>query len=296
MKKILAMLLAISLVFAFVACGEEKSVEVNSLKPTDALKKYVVDVYTANGFSADATINYGDATETVKFSVIAPFDNSRMQYVYNGSVNNVAFVSEIVDGAKLNFFYHTDAEGNKVANWIDAKLIATNKDIKPYMLSKILVSDSAAFEEDSISMEFSGEGNMVFEGTALSSSMVMGYKDVYPVPEDGDKAAYDEEVKALKYVYTVENNELVSLTIDGTVNGKPFSVKAENFQAFEKGTALTVEGADSYAKDVTAAEIAEIKKQQEAEAKAAAEAAKAAEEAATKEAAAGSGAGTTDVE
>ena len=289
MKKILAMLLAVTLLFAFTACGDEASVEVNSLKPADALKKYVVDVYTANGFSADITVNYDGAKETVKYSVLAPFDNSRVQYVHNGSVSNVAFVSEVIDGAKLNFFYHTDAEGNKVATWIDAKKIATNADIKPYMLTKLLFANGAVFDGDALQMDFAGEGSMTFTGTNVSSSVVSGYKEIYPMPEDGDKDAYEDEIKALKYVYTVENNELTGVTVEGTVNGKAFSIKAENFVALEKGTTMAIEAADSYAKDVTAEEIAEIKKQQEAEAKAAEEAAKAAAEAATQEGAAGSG-------
>ena len=289
MKKILAMLLAVTLLFVFTACGDEASVEVNSLKPADALKKYVVDVYTANGFSADITVNYDGAEEVVKFSVLAPFDNSRVQYVYNGSVSDAAFVSEVINGAKLNFFYHTDAEGNKVATWIDAKKIATNADIKPYMLAKLLFANGAVFDGDALQMDFAGEGSMTFTGTNVSSSVVSGYKEIYPMPEDGDKGAYEDEIKALKYVYTVENSELAGVAVEGTVNGKAFSIKAENFVALEKGTNIAIEAADSYVKDVTAEEIAEIKKQQEAEAKAAEEAAKAAAEAATQEGAAGSG-------
>ena len=108
--------------------------------------------------------------------------------------------------------------------------------------------------------------------------------------EGADRAAYEAEVKAIKYVYTVEGGKLTSVAIEGSVNGAPLSIKAENFEALESGATLAIAEADSYVKDVTAEEIAEIKKQQEAEAKAAEEAKKAAEIAATQEAAAGSGA------
>lgn len=238
MKKILAMLLALSLIFAFAACEDEKSVEVNSLKPADALKKYVSSVYTENGFSMEATINYDGAEEVVNYSVIAPFDSARLQYVYN----DIACISEIDNGAKLTYFYHTDAEGKKVA-----QKLAANSQPKEYVLSSLIFSDGEIFTEEGLNMEFESAGNMTFTGTNLSSGIISAYKSVYPMPEDADSKAYTDEVKALEYVYAVEDGNL-TVTIEGTVNGKPLSIVATNFQVLEKGAQLTVADAASYEK------------------------------------------------
>ena len=127
-------------------------------------------------------------------------------------------------------------------------------------------------------------------GFLYELSQAIMAKEIFPMAEGADRAAYEAEVKAIKYVYTVEGGKLTSVAIEGSVNGAPLSIKAENFEALESGATLAIAEADSYVKDVTAEEIAEIKKQQEAEAKAAEEAKKAAEIAATQEAAAGSGA------
>ena len=264
MKKILAMLLAFSLVFAFTACGDDTSVEVNSLKPTEAFNTYVSNVYTEVGYSMDFSYEYDGVKKDVKYSAIKPADSAKVQFKYETAAQKAAFVSETIEGAKISLFYHDDGS-KKVASEIPADKIASAAELKPFLLSNAVVVSGIL---DEVTMNLESEGNMTFTGTGAK---IADFDKIFP--EFAEYEALKDDVAALEFVYTVKEAVLDNVTIKGMINGKEFSAYASNFEVISDAkTSLKFEDSDSYAKKITS-DLDELAAKQEAEAEAAAEAA-----------------------
>lgn len=263
MKKILVMLLAVSLVFAFTACGKESTVEVKSLKPSEALNTYVSDVYTAVGYSMDYVIDYDGQKTEARYSALAPADSKKIQFSYESGSDKTALVSETIEGAKLTMLY-TDNGSEKVAKEVAGDKVASMDELKPYMLSNTVVT--AGIVKD-VTMDLISEGNVVFTGKGAT---ITDFAKIFP--QFAEVETLNDDIEALEFVYTVEDAVLKDVSVKGTVGGKELSIYASNFAVLEEGTSLIPEDADSYEKKITS-DLDELAKEQEAAEAAAAEAA-----------------------
>ncbi len=272
MKKVLVMLLAVSLVFAFTACGKESTVEVKSLNPSEALNTYVSDVYTAVGYSMDYVIEYDGQKTEAKYSALSPADSKKLQFSYESDSDKTALVSETIEGAKLTMLY-TDNGSEKIAKEVAADKVASMEELKPYMLSGTVVTSGIVSD---VSMELISEGNVVFTGKGAEIS---DFEKIFP--QFAEVEGLDEDIEALEFVYTVEDAVLKDVSVKGTVGGKELSIYASNFAVLGADASLIPEDSASYEKKITS-DLDELAKEQEAAEAAAAEAA-ASEGAATAE-------------
>ena len=279
MKKILAMLMALSLMFAFTGCGKEASIKVKSLNAKSAYASYVSTAYTEVGYRMKLTTEYDGNTENIEYSTIFPTDAAKIQYNYKSDSVRAAFVNETLEGASINLLFLDNGE-EKTAT----ESVVKDDLVKKYAISSAVISSS--FEEDNISMELGAEnsGSMTFNCKGAPSDLVK----LLPGVDEKDSQVRDE-LKEVTYKYVVENSELKSVEISGVIAGKEFKAKADSFELIEdKKASMEFEDSASFEKKITSDLEALAKQQEEEEQKA--------EEAATSEGAAGSGATATEEE
>ncbi len=267
MKKIIAMLMALSLIFAFAACGDETSVEVNSLTDEEAFAKYAIAEQTEVGYKMNLSYSFKGVDKEIKYEVLKPADIQKIQYKYDDGAVVAGFDSEIIKGAKINLFYLNDGE-TKTAT----EVVSGNNDYKKYIVSNAVTAD--IFE--TIEMKLESEGNMTFTCTGVKED----FADVFGIAEYD---AIDEDLAKVVYTYTIKNGKLADVVIKGSFAGEAFTGEAKDFEIIENSRAsMKLDDADSYEKVIISDLDALAEQQEEAEAEA--------HEAATSEGAAGSGA------
>lgn len=278
MKKILAMLMALSLMFVFTACEDEAGMQVKSLTSKTAYSTYVSTPYTKVGYSMKLTTEYDGKTENIEYSVIYPSEEAKTQYNYKSDSERVAFVNEILEGASVNLLF-VDNGTSKTATETDAK----DASVKSYAISGAVIS--TGFEEDSVVMELGEEnsGSMTFTCTGAHEDIIKLVDGVEINSEVRD------ELKNITYKYVVENTELKSVEISGVIGGKEFKATADSFEVIsDRKTSMEFEDTDSFEKKITSDLEALAEQQKEEEQKA--------EEAATSEGVAGSDSAETSAE
>ena len=272
MKKILAMLMALTLMLAFTACGNEAGIQVKSLTPKSAYQSYVSTAYTNVGYSMKLTTEYDGKTENIEYSVLFPGDEAKIQYNYKSDSVRAAFANETLEGASINLLF-LDNGTEKTAPESTSK----DAEVKKYAISPAVIS--TGFDEDKVTMELGAEnsGSMTFT--------CMGAHDdlLNLVPGVEKNSEVKDELKNITYKYVVENSELKSVEISGVIAGKEFKASADSFALItDRKTSMEFEDSDSFEKKITSDLEALAKQQEEEEQKA--------EEAATSEGAAGSAA------
>lgn len=270
MKKILSVLMALSLMFAFTACGKEAGIQVKSLTPKSAYSNYVTTPYSKIGYSMKVTTSYDGKTENIDFSALFPGDDAKMQYNYNAGSVRAAFVNEILEGASINLIFVDDGS-SKTATETDVK----NETVKKYDISDSILCGS--FEESKIAMELGEEnsGSMTFTCTGADEDVLR------LVPGVEKNADVKKELENVTYKYSVESGVLKSVEISGVIGGKEFKANADSFEFItDRRASMEFEDSDSFEKKITSDLEALAEQQHEEEL--------AAEEAATSEGAAAS--------
>ena len=258
MKKIIAMLMALTLTLAFTACENEAGIQVKSLTPKTAYQSYVSTAYTNVGYSMKITTEYDGKTENIEYSVLFPNDEAKLQYNYKSDSVRTAFVNETLEGASIYLLF-LDNGTEKTATESTVK----DTEVKKYAISPAVIS--TGFDEDKVAMELGEEnsGSMVF-------TCVGAHDDLLNlVPGIEKNSDVKDELENITYKYIVENSELKSVEISGVIAGKEFKATADSFELIKD-------------KKITSDLEALAKQQEEEEQKA--------EEAATSEGAAGSAA------